>query len=152
MLVHDALEEVFKAWDGRLWDRGLLGGLVGSRLVGSGLVGSGLVGSGRLGVAQAAVVVDLWVAVGVRQDYAVPGDLRCRNAGWRSEFAAGGVEGMAEGLGRSLDVGLGLGAVLQGGAVFVVVHKAVVAVLGPATDAELGADLVDRSIDLWFLV
>ena len=50
---------------------------------------------------------------------------------------------MAVGLGWSLDVGLGLRARLHRGAVFVIVHIAVVALLGLAADAKLVADLVD---------
>lgn len=50
---------------------------------------------------------------------------------------------MADWLGRSLDVSFGFGAGLHWCAIFVVVHIAVVAILGLSTHAELVADLVD---------
>lgn len=50
---------------------------------------------------------------------------------------------MAEGLGWSLDVSLRLGFRPHWGAVFVIVHITVEALLGLATDAKLVTDLVD---------
>jgi len=128
VLAHDAPEEVVEAWDSVL-----LGGLV------SGLIGD----RGGLGATQAAAVVVLGVAVGVGQDYAVLRRPRGSNGGRWRKLAAVGVERMAEGLGWSPEVGLGLRAELHRGAVFVVVHIAVVALLGAAADAQLVADLVD---------
>lgn len=134
MLPHDAPEEIFKAWY-----RGLLDGLIGSfPLGGSGLVSNG----GSPGMAQAAVVVVFRVAVGVRQDYAILSRLwRCNDG--RRKLAAAGVEWVAVGLGWGLDVSFGLGARLHRCAVFVIVHIAVVALLGLAGDPEVVADLVD---------
>lgn len=136
VLAHDAPQEVFKVWHG---GRGLGGcrGLISDR----GLISGGCSG---LGATQAAVEVHLRVAVGVGQDDAIIAGLWGLNGrGSCSKLAAVWVEGMAERLGWSLDVGLGRGAILQGGAVFVVVHVAVVAILGLAFDAELVADLVN---------
>lgn len=129
--AHDAFEEVFEAWSG-----GLLGGLIGCWLL-------LLDGGGSRGATQFAVGVKLRVAVWVGQDYPVFDGPRSRAAGGRRELGAVGVEGVEGRLGCSLDVGLGLGARLHRGAVFVIVHIAVVAILGLALDAQLVADLVD---------
>lgn len=139
VLAHDASEEVVKAWDSRQWGCGLSGRFVSSFLLsGSGLVSSS---SSRLSVAQATVVIILRVAVRVRQDYAILVGFRGLNTRGSDKLTAGRVEWMAEGLGRSLDVSFGL--IFHRGAVFVIVHVAVVALLGLATDAEPVADLVD---------
>lgn len=93
-----------------------------------------------VGTTQATVVVELRVAVRVREDdAALAGSSGSDGGGWR-KLCAGGVIGMAAGLGWSLDLLLGV----DRGAVFVIVHIAVVALLGLAADAKLVADLIDR--------
>lgn len=133
MLPHDAPEEVFKTRN-----RCFLGGLVSSVLLGSDRLVSG---GGGFGTSQAAVVVELRVTVGMGQDYAVFAGLWSLNGGRRGKLATVGVIRMAEGLGWSLNVGLG--ARLHRSAVFVIVQIAVVALFGLAGDADLVADLVN---------
>lgn len=134
MLPHDAPEEVFKTRR-----RCFLGGLVSSALLGSDRLVSG---GGGFGTSQAAVVVVLGVTVGMGQDYAVfAGLCWSLDVGRRGKPATVGVIRMAEGLGWSLNVGLG--ARLHRSAVFVIVQIAVVALFGLAGDADLVADLVD---------
>lgn len=134
MLPHDAPEEVFKTRH-----RCFLGGLVSSTLLGSDRLISG--GGGRFSTSQAAVVVVLRVTVGMGQDYAVFAGLWSLHGGGRGKLATVGVIRMAEGLGWSLNVGLG--ARLHRSAVFVIVQIAVVALFGLAGDADLVADLVN---------
>lgn len=133
MLAQEAAEEVFKARRSSL-----TGWLISNFLL------RGLIGGGRFSSTQAAVVVELRVAVGVREDYSILARLWCLDARGFGEPATVGVKGMAEGLRWSLDLRLGLGAGLQRRAVFVIVNKAVVALLGLAADSEVVANLVDR--------
>lgn len=86
---------------------------------------------------QTAVVVILGVAVRIGKDNAVLAGLQGLHVGGGGKPETFGVIWMAERCGWSLGVGL------DRGAVFVVAHIAVVALLGLATDTELVADLVD---------
>jgi len=127
---------------------GHVGGLVGR----GGLVrGDDGGGGGGLGTTQAAVVINLRIAVGMGQDDAV----WTIGLGWRryvdgrGELSTAGVEGVAVGCGRGLDDGWGLddgrglGLDVHGDAVLIIVHVAVVAIPGLAVDPEPVADLID---------